>query len=542
MIRLEDRVNNGDLRAAEREAKRAELRALERAQDGVESFEEFVARVRPSYMPVPDHLKPIYNLVNRSRFEQVRALISMPPRHGKTETLRLALAYRCLYDPACQNAYASYGVDLSEETGRIVRGLARQVGVQVGRIANDAAKSGTAKVLDWKTQYGGGLKSTSVGGAITGRGVEGLLLIDDPIKGQEAAYSLAERTRVWRWLRMDVLSRLEGGGSCIIVQTRWHEDDPIGRMLAGGPDWVPGLGEDWLHVNLPAIHDGQGDPIDERLAPERAVPLWPSVNARWPDNVKEAMHWYKICRARGEYEWWALYQGVPRSENRKVFGGNPGSFALPFSFIGKRGIITLDPAATAKTSSDYSALGAFFMQGYGDRTTMRTVQPRFGDPYEEEILNPDPTRLFVYELWKGREAIPEVVRRAKRWQTKYGLPVGVETVAGFALVKDIIDLTVPGMKLIEITCGGKDKYTRSIPTSKAWRDDRVDVITQQAADLVWENDISNETNRLDFIRVMNAFTGLGDQEDDLVDITTHAYNRMYKHRPFGRGIARTSSY
>src|SRR5262249_26106931 len=140
---------------------------------------------------------------------------------------------------------------LSKETGLAVRAIARSAGVQVGKVTEDSTKAaGSATVLDWKTPLGGGLKSTSLGGAITGRGINGLMVVDDSLKGSDAAASLGEKNRVWRWLRRDILSRLEGGASCIIVQTRWAEDDPIGRMLNGGEDWPAGLGEDWIYINL----------------------------------------------------------------------------------------------------------------------------------------------------------------------------------------------------------------------------------------------------------------------------------------------------
>lgn len=531
MILLENKVKNGDARSAEMEQKRARLRALERAQFGVESFEAFVGRVMPSYMPVPEHLQPLYDLIERSRHEPIRALLSMPPRHGKTETLRLAIAWRTLYDPACLNAYASYGADLSEETGRAVRNMAKAIGVQVGRTEVASNKSGSGKVMDWKTSYGGGLKSTSVGGGITGRGITGILVIDDPIKGHEAAYSLLERGRVWRWLRMDILSRLEGGASCIIVQTRWHEDDPIGRMQAGGVDWEAGLGEKWISINLPAIHDGNGNPVDDKERPDLATPLWTSINSRFPNDRAAAMDWYKVCRARGEYEWWSLYQGVPRSEDRKVFGGDAGIFSLPLRFVGKRGLIVCDPAATAKTASDYSAIGAFFMQGYGDNTVMRKVQPRFGDPFFEEIVNPNPSIMFVHEVWKGKEPMPAVIKRCKKWQDHYRLGVGFETVGGFAAVQDVIDVTEPGMKIIPILTGGKDKYTRAIPSSKAWRDGRIVVPSGSFGPEIGRALVEpSGWDVAGYIRIMKAFTGLGDVEDDVVDVTAHGWNRLYRHQ------------
>jgi hypothetical protein len=525
-FRAEEAAAGGAIESLE--DKRARLRALRRIQYDVESFEAFVGRMQPLYMPVPHHLRPLYNLIERSRHEPIRALVSMPPRHGKSQTLIYALAWRCLYDPAVQNIYATFTSDLAEEHGRAVRVIAQAAGVQVGKVASNSNKAaGSAKVLDWKTSYGGGLKSTSVGGSVTGRPCHGLMIIDDPIKGQEAAQSLGERSRVWSWLKSDILSRLEGGGSCIIVQTRWHEDDPIGRMLNGGADWVAGLGEEWVHINLAAIHDGSGNPVDERLQPEHAHPLWPSINARYPNSNGAALDWYRICRARGEYEWWSLYQGVPRSKDQKVFAEDPTLYVLPISMLGRRAMIMLDPAATAKTSSDFSALGCFTMTGYGDATVK--MMDRKGN--EIEVLNPDPSVMDVVEAVKHRWPAPKMLDLAYEWQTKRYrmggaiLKVGVEVDGTGANLPDWIERTNPKLKITPVLSGGRDKYTRAIGVGKAWNQGRVrvpDTKDHNGDDVVIGWDVA------DYIRVLKAFTGLGDIEDDLVDITAHAFNRLYK--------------
>ncbi len=440
------------------------------------------------------------------------------PTHN-TETLRLAIAYRCLYDPACLNAYATFASDLSEETGREVRNLCRQIGVQVGRVSERSAKSGSGKVLDWKTAYGGGLKSTSVGGSITGRGINGLLIIDDPIKGSATAMSLLERNRVWNWLRADVLSRLQGGGSCIIVQTRWHEDDPIGRILEAAASDPNGeaLGEVWTSINLPAVGDLFGNPVDEKLEPLRAMPLWDSINDRYPHDSDAAMRWYRVSRARGEYEWWSLYQGVPRSADRKVFSDGFGHFQLPLEWKGKRGMIMLDPAATARTSADYSALGAFAMDGYGESTVM-----------------------YVAEVQKYQMTIPNVIREAAKWMKRYGLPIGVEAVAAFKVIPDTLVETFPKLRrrIVSIIPKG-DKFQRAIQVSNAWNSGRVLLpmgldTAGQEIDPGWDVD--------EYVRVMCAFTGLGDKEDDVVDVTAHAWNRMYKEVPQHNRNVRTSPY
>lgn len=473
------------------------------------------------------------------------------PTHN-SQTLIYALAWRCLYDPAVQNVYATYGKDLAEEHGRAVRSIAQVAGVQVGRVSFEEGRaSGSAKVLDWKTPMGGGLKSTSVGGSITGRPCHGLMVLDDTLKGHEAAESLTERNRVWSWLRSDILSRLEGGGSVILCGTRWHEDDPIGRMLNGGPDWPPGLGEDYVHINLPAIGDEFGNPVDEREHPKVARPLWNSINARYPTNDNAAMEWYRICRARGEYEWWALYQGIPRSRGQKLFAEEPALTWMPIQFKGRRAMLMLDPAATAKTSSDYSALGCFTMKGYGDATIWG--HDKWGE--RVEVVNPNPSVMEVVEIWKDRVPVPAAVEEAYRWQQRYGgLHCGVEVDGTGANLPDWIRKLCPKLVIAEIKTGGRDKFTRAQLAAKMWNTGRILVpradeqgrILDEHGEPYRSSDggyVTWQCPPREYVRVMKAFTGMGDPEDDVVDITSHAANRLW--RPWNesrQGTVRAPAY
>src|SRR5690606_7886659 len=84
------------------------------------------------------------------------------------------------------------------------------------------------------------------GGGITGFGGD-LILIDDPVKSSEEAESPTYRERAWEWYQGTLRTRLEPGGAIVVIGTRWHEDDLIGRLLASD--------EDWTLLHLPAIDD-----------------------------------------------------------------------------------------------------------------------------------------------------------------------------------------------------------------------------------------------------------------------------------------------
>jgi hypothetical protein len=181
----------------------------------------------------------------------VRAVVSMPPRHGKTETLLFAIAWLLLQNPEMRLMYVSYAARIAEKKGRAALGKARRAGVPI------SADSKSKK--DWRTDDGddseGGLWSGGVDNPLTGEGCN-VLIMDDLLKGRASAESATVRDRTHSSVLAEALTRVEPQGSAFAIGTRWHPDDPQGRLIAAG----------WEHVNLPAI-DAQGNA------------LWPE---RWP--------------------------------------------------------------------------------------------------------------------------------------------------------------------------------------------------------------------------------------------------------------------
>src|SRR5262249_50256619 len=124
---------------------------------------------------------------------------------------------------------------------------------------------GVCKQDEWEIKGGGSYRAAGVGGGVTGRGAD-LLIIDDPGRSRDDANSEAFRERVWDWYTNDMRTRLEPGGAIILIQTRWHEDALAGRILksADGPNWTV--------VSLPAEaeeDDPLGREVGAALCPER---------------------------------------------------------------------------------------------------------------------------------------------------------------------------------------------------------------------------------------------------------------------------------
>lgn len=173
-----------------------------------------------------------------------RIILSAPPRHGKSELVSVHTPTWVLENFPNKNVIlAAYGADLAEQYGRRVRDQIREHesdGLLKCRVRQDVSKVGA-----FLTETNGYMYSVGLGGAITGRGAH-VLLIDDYIKEIKEALSPAHRDYVWNWFVTTAMTRLEPGASVIIIATRWHSDDLIGRILKNFPG-------QWENIVLPAI-------------------------------------------------------------------------------------------------------------------------------------------------------------------------------------------------------------------------------------------------------------------------------------------------
>jgi len=246
--------------------------------------------------------------------EELRVVISAPPRHGKTDTMLHLIVWLLKTFPHLVNAYTTYGQNLANSKSRRARGLALDNGIEL-----DAAAGG---VQEWLTRQGGGLLATGAGGPLTGKGITGIGIIDDPFKNRQEAESSLIRERVWEWFTDVFYTRLEPGSSVVVMATRWHMDDLSGRLIKDG----------WEVINLPAIDDD-------------GKALWPD---RYPIERLE-----EIRGKIGEYSFQSLYQGSPRPRGDTVFKEPRFYTEFPEAQGFTEGA-GFDAAYTAKTHADYS--------------------------------------------------------------------------------------------------------------------------------------------------------------------------------------------
>lgn len=226
-----------------------------------------------------------------------RILVQWPPRHGKSEMLSVYTPMWFLDNfPDKRVAMASYGSELIEDFSVRVRdniNALRPSGLLSVELREDRQR-----VENFLTTKGGALRAVGVGGPLTGRGAD-LLLIDDYLKNAKDAMSQQIRNDQYDWFRSVAFTRLEPGASIIIFAARWDVDDLAGRIYRDMPDV-------WKIIRFSAICD---DPVNDPLGRPLGKALWPE---RYNEEALAI-----IQRTLGKFFWAALYQQKPL---RKVEG------------------------------------------------------------------------------------------------------------------------------------------------------------------------------------------------------------------------------
>ncbi len=240
------------------------------------------------------------------RGEVPRLIIVMPPRHGKSQLAAWSfLAWYMGRNPYNSAILASYNEELATEAGSKVREyMLSPMFHQV--FPNCHLRRGSKAVDRLQTVEGGIAAFTGVGGTITGRGGD-VLVVDDPLKGSEEADSPSRRDKVWRWFTQDLLSRMMTDmGAVIVIMTRWHEDDIVGRLTDPmNPHFNKTEAANWKVLHLTALAED-----DDCLKRAKGEALWPE---RHSATRLAAM---KALNPRGFN---ANYQGRPTPEEGTFF-------------------------------------------------------------------------------------------------------------------------------------------------------------------------------------------------------------------------------
>lgn len=256
---------------------------------------------RSRYDPQIHHRAIAAALERVERGEILRLIVTLPPRHGKSELVSKRFpAWFVGRDPYRHVIVSGYSDTFTEEFGKEVREVIqspfyRQVFPRCG------LRKGSKAANRLQTTAGGVMTFVGVGGGLTGRGAD-CLIIDDPIKNDEEAQSQTERDKHWNWFTKVALTRvMRASGRVVICMTRWHEDDIVGRLTdKDNEHYNFEIAKNWQMLHIPAEAE-ENDPLRREVG----APLWAEMAS--PEFLKEM----KLIDPRG---FSALYQGRPTPE------------------------------------------------------------------------------------------------------------------------------------------------------------------------------------------------------------------------------------
>jgi predicted phage terminase large subunit-like protein len=287
------------IRAAAEQELRRRIFARQNTQ-----FPDWLPNVTPRFTWDWKHLQAIYSKLYDIVTGKInRLMIFMPPRHGKTESVTVRFpAWMIERDPSFRFILAAYNFSLSSKFSRKIQRIVKARGIALEREA----------VEDWETGEEGGVRAVGVGSGVTGHGANGIL-IDDPVKSREEAYSATYREKVWDWYRDDLYTRLEPGGFIILIMTRWHHDDLAGRILADDS-----IAHEWTVLKLPAFAEAN-DPLGRKEGAALCPDRYDEAQLQSIKNVMksdfESLYQQNPTAAAGEVfkrDWWQYYKGQPQ--------------------------------------------------------------------------------------------------------------------------------------------------------------------------------------------------------------------------------------
>jgi len=448
----------------------AEARKVGTQEKAKNDFMAYVKYVWPNFINGRHHEKMAQAFERVAEGKTKRLIINMPPRHTKSEFASYLLPSWFLGRfPDKKIIQTSHTAELAVGFGRKVRNLVdsdryKDIFPQVALQADSKAAG------RWATNYAGEYFAIGIGGAVTGKGAD-LLIIDDPHSEQEA--TLAETNsdiydKTYEWYTSGPRQRLQPGGAIVIVMTRWSKKDLTGQVLKAA---AQRSGEEWEVIEFPAI--------------------LPSGNALWPQFWKiEELEALRQELPNGK--WMAQYQQEPTSDVSAIIKrewwkvwekDNP-----PFCSYS---IQSWDTAFLKSQRADYSAC---------------TTWGIFEHPDDTGRLQ---SNIILLNAFKNRMEFPELKERAFE-EYKYWNPDSLIVEAKAAGSPLIFELRAMGIPVQEFTPSkGNDKIARLNAVADIFASGRVWVPNTH-----WAEELVEE--------VASFPSG---EHDDLVDSMTQALLR-----------------
>jgi predicted phage terminase large subunit-like protein len=384
-------------------------------------FLEFVQAMWPGFIMGKHHA------IMADAFEKVankdikRVIINMPPRHTKSEFASYLLpAWFLGQFPDKKVIQTSHTSELATGFGRKVRNLVDSQTYK-GIFPGVALQADSKAAGRWSTNKGGEYFAIGVGGAVTGKGAD-LLIIDDPHSEQEAALGEVNKEvydRVYEWYTSGPRQRLQPGGAIIIVMTRWSKRDLTAQVLKSS---LSRGSDEWELIELPAIM-----PSGKPLWPQFwALPELQAIKDELPVHKWDAQYMQQPSGAGGSIirkEWWKEWEDDEPPEVDYI-------------------IQSWDCAYSAKERADYSAC-----------TT-------WGVFYKDNDEGRKRPNLILLDAYKARMDFPDLKKKALELYREYKPDTCIieAKAAGTPLVQE---LRASGVMLSDYSPSrGSDKITR----------------------------------------------------------------------------------
>jgi len=364
------------------------LESLKKQRLAQGKFLAFVSQMWPSFIGGRHHARMADAFERVARGECKRLIINMPPRHTKSEFASYLLpAWFLGKYPNKKIIQTSHTAELAVGFGRKVRNLVDTEAYH--KIFPDLVLQADSKAAGrWNTSKGGDYFAIGVGGAVTGKGAD-LLIIDDPHSEQEAA--IAETSpevydKTYEWYTSGPRQRLQPGGSIVIVMTRWSKRDLTEQVLKAAAQRG---GEEWEVIEFPA--------------------LLPSGNPLWPEfwSLEELT---ALKEELPNSKWMAQYQQNPTSEASAIVKRDWWQIWEPdkpptCQFV----LMSWDTAFEKHNRADYSALTTWGVFYHPDATGKEQANiillNAFRDRMEFPVLKQ--TAIDQYKSWKPDGVIIE---------------------------------------------------------------------------------------------------------------------------------------
>lgn len=469
---IEALIHAGKLSEADLRVLEAQLTKLEKLKErelAQKKFIKFVERVWPTFISGAHHKRMAEAFERVANGTCKRLIINMPPRHTKSEFASYLLpAWFLGKYPGKKVIQASHTAELAVGFGRKVRNLVDS-DVYHEIFPELSLQSDSKAAGRWNTSKGGDYFAIGVGGAVTGKGAD-VLIIDDPHSEQEAAMAASNPEvydKVIEWYTSGPRQRLQPGGAIVIVMTRWSQRDLTGQVLKSA---AQRSGEDWEVIEFPAILPSGN-------------PLWPQF---WSLEELEALR-NELPNAK----WQAQYQQNPVGNESAIVKRDWWQIWEEDRPPACEYILqTWDTAFEKNNRADYSA---------------GTTWGVFKNDEDHGNAN-----LILLNTYKKRVEYPDLKRDVLKEYNMYE-PDGVLIEKKASGAPLIYDLRAMGIPVQEFTPGkGQDKVARLNAVS--------DII---ASGKVW---VPNTRWAEELVDEIAEFPS--GEHDDLVDATTLALMRF----------------